>query len=171
MKAFTLTQPYASLVANGDKFIETRSWMTNYRGPVLIHAASTLKGVGGKNGYIEALHHVPDLALLKLRELAPASFPGETVSPGLPLGAIIAASYIEDCVEIDESVRQSLEPDELAVGNYADGRYAWLLRARPETDFSPVLCKGALGLWEFPDDEIPDRVARALRAVCHAVSY
>lgn len=168
MKVFTLTQPHASLVANGDKVVETRSWRTTYRGPVLIHAASTLKGVGGKNGYSEAMLRVPDLPLLKLAEFAPA-FAGETVPPGLPLGAILAASYIEDCVEIDEALRRSLEPDELAVGNYADGRYAWILRRRPETDFAPLPWKGALGLWEIPDAELPDRIQRALRAVQHAV--
>jgi activating signal cointegrator 1 len=39
MKAITLTQPWATLVAIGAKRIETRSWPTNYRGPLAIHAA------------------------------------------------------------------------------------------------------------------------------------
>src|SRR5690348_17556570 len=39
MKALTLTQPWASLVAIGAKRIETRSWSTSYRGPLAIHAA------------------------------------------------------------------------------------------------------------------------------------
>ena len=39
MKALTLTQPWASLVALGHKQIETRSWATRYRGPLAIHAA------------------------------------------------------------------------------------------------------------------------------------
>src|SRR5574343_1234835 len=39
MKAITLHQPWATLVAIGAKRIETRSWSTNYRGPIAIHAA------------------------------------------------------------------------------------------------------------------------------------
>jgi hypothetical protein len=39
MKALTLTQPWATLVAIGAKRIETRSWSTSYRGPLAIHAA------------------------------------------------------------------------------------------------------------------------------------
>ena len=39
MKAFTLTQPWATLVAISAKRIETRSWGTDYRGPLAIHAA------------------------------------------------------------------------------------------------------------------------------------
>lgn len=39
MKALSLWQPWATLIANGAKQIETRSWSTSYRGPILIHAA------------------------------------------------------------------------------------------------------------------------------------
>ena len=38
MKVLTLKQPWASLVANGYKVYEFRSWKTNYRGEILIHA-------------------------------------------------------------------------------------------------------------------------------------
>ncbi len=38
MKALTLTQPWASLMALGVKRIETRSWYTSYRGEVVIHS-------------------------------------------------------------------------------------------------------------------------------------
>lgn len=38
MRALTLHQPWASLIAVGAKSIETRSWRTNYRGPLAIHA-------------------------------------------------------------------------------------------------------------------------------------
>ena len=39
MKALTLTQPWATLIAVGAKRIETRSWGTSYRGRIAIHAA------------------------------------------------------------------------------------------------------------------------------------
>lgn len=39
MKAITLWQPWASLLACGAKGYETRSWATSYRGQIAIHAA------------------------------------------------------------------------------------------------------------------------------------
>ena len=39
MKAISLKQPFAALVAAGVKQFETRKWRTNYRGPLLIHAS------------------------------------------------------------------------------------------------------------------------------------
>lgn len=40
MKAITLHQPWASLVAYNIKTIETRGWRTKHRGPLAIHAAA-----------------------------------------------------------------------------------------------------------------------------------
>ncbi len=40
MKALTVRQPWASLIAAGVKTIETRSWSTKYRGPLAIHAGA-----------------------------------------------------------------------------------------------------------------------------------
>lgn len=36
MKAISLKQPWANLVASGKKTIETRKWSTNYRGNIVI---------------------------------------------------------------------------------------------------------------------------------------
>jgi hypothetical protein len=38
MKALTILQPWASLIACGEKQIETRSRAMKYRGPIAIHA-------------------------------------------------------------------------------------------------------------------------------------
>ena len=46
MKALTLYQPYASLIAVGAKTIETRSWGTSYRGGLLIHAGKKCDSPG-----------------------------------------------------------------------------------------------------------------------------
>lgn len=45
MPVLTLWQPWASLIAIGAKWIETRSWSTRYRGPLAIHAAKTTEGM------------------------------------------------------------------------------------------------------------------------------
>lgn len=41
MKVLSLTEPYVTLIKNGTKKIETRSWKTSYRGKLYIHASST----------------------------------------------------------------------------------------------------------------------------------
>ena len=41
MRVLTIKEPFASLVANRIKKIETRSWKTNYRGEIYIHAGLT----------------------------------------------------------------------------------------------------------------------------------
>jgi len=38
MRALTICQPYAHLIAIGEKRVENRSWATSYRGPLAIHA-------------------------------------------------------------------------------------------------------------------------------------
>ena len=40
MKALSLRQPWASMIADGRKTIETRTWRTRYRGPIAIHASA-----------------------------------------------------------------------------------------------------------------------------------
>ena len=45
MKAISVKQPWASLIACGKKMIETRTWYTNDRGDILI-ASSRLPKVG-----------------------------------------------------------------------------------------------------------------------------
>jgi len=47
MKAISLKQPWATLIASGKKTIETRTWPTNYRGDLLICASKRPK----RNGY------------------------------------------------------------------------------------------------------------------------
>lgn len=39
MKALSLWQPWASLIFDGRKIVETRHWEMLYRGPLAIHAA------------------------------------------------------------------------------------------------------------------------------------
>jgi len=78
MKAITLRQPWASLVALGYKDIENRKWPTKFRGPVLIHAGK------GMDEWTEQLR-------AKYGELP--FDPKE-----LPRGGIVGIMTITDCV-------------------------------------------------------------------------
>lgn len=41
MKALTIAQPYAELIASGEKRVENRGWRTPYRGLLAIHAGKS----------------------------------------------------------------------------------------------------------------------------------
>lgn len=151
MKAITLTQPWATLVAIGAKRIETRSWQTAYRGPLAIHAAKGLGSVGGKRGLDDLCTSDPFFGVL--------IDAGHRAGKPLPLGAIVATCELIGCVPTEyvkqvKIIRLTGYDDwlwtenEKAFGDYAPGRYAWLLaniQALPE----PIPAKGALSLWEW----------------------
>ena len=64
VKVLTLKQPWATLVAEGIKKYEFRSWKINYRGKVLIHA-----GVGIDKEEMKKFKNI-NLAFSSSRELA-----------------------------------------------------------------------------------------------------
>ena len=45
MKVLTIKNPWAELIVKGYKEYEFRSWKTNYRGKILIHAGLILKKI------------------------------------------------------------------------------------------------------------------------------
>ena len=148
MRCLTLTQPWASLVAIGAKRIETRSWGTNYRGPLAIHAAKGFAALPGGNLTDFCLNEPFGSALFAggIRKLVP----GED----LPLGKVIAVGTLVTCIPLDDgpTVRDALilsdAPHEREFGDYAVGRFAWILAdVRPLP--APIPARGSLGLWEW----------------------
>jgi hypothetical protein len=138
MKAISLLQPWASLVVMGIKTIETRSWGTKYRGPILVHASM------GKAGSIFA-----------------AGMPFKKYIPDfkkLPFGAIIGQATIADVIRVEnlgmnDELINRLTMEEKAFGDYADGRYAWILEEPVEYD-KPIAARGTLSIWEYPDENL-----------------
>lgn len=153
MKALTLTQPWASLVASGAKRWETRSWRTHYRGPLAIHAAA------GFPPAPRALCSVEPFRFRLRAEFSCGERELRTPEALLPLGRVIAVTWVEDVVPTSD-VRGDLGEEELAFGDYSDGRYAWKLR-EPVT-FAPVACTGHLGLWTVSEMLIPESARRAI---------
>ncbi len=138
MRALTLYQPWATLVAIGAKNYETRSWKTEYRGPLAIHAAK----------------RKPELpadvlaAKTMMDELAAA----DIVWAFLPRGAFVATCRLIDCFPVEELWPQLADlGEEQHFGDYSEGRFAWLLTdirlMDPPTPFS-----GKQGLWHVPRD-------------------
>lgn len=132
MKALSLWQPWATLIAIGVKQYETRSWATPYRGPLLIHAARRFQ-----------LEERQTCLISPFRECLQKA--GYKSTYDLPLGAYIAVAYLIEIVPT-RAIRNNLSGQESAFGNYADGRYAWKLervQALPE----PIPARGYQGLW------------------------
>lgn len=152
MKALTLTQPWATLVAISAKRIETRSWQTPYRGELAIHAAKGFpkwaKETCGEALFHEALYAAGYDIGLRSSEI-------------LPIGCVIATCQLVACKFITSAMspgtpeevsrRSTMLPPpepERSFGDYECGRFAWILediKQLPE----PVTAKGALGLWEW----------------------
>jgi len=146
MKAITLHQPWATLVAIGAKRIETRSWSTNYRGPLAIHAGKKLPNI---NPYF-------------LREPFHSCLLGHKI----PLGFIVATCELLECYQIDASDlrKENMRgwevkgkffertSEELAFGLYEVGRWMWFLDDVKILD-TPILAKGAQRLWEWKEPE------------------
>lgn len=64
MKAISIHQPFAAAILSGAKTREHRSWRTDYRGPLLIHAADTTASLGDlapSDFYFRAILGVVDL--------------------------------------------------------------------------------------------------------------
>lgn len=157
-RVVTLTQPWATLIAVGAKHIETRSWATSYRGPLLIHAAAGLGPVGGRAGLYDLAFSDPDGYFYQVLKKV-----NIFCIDDLPRGAIVARCNLLDCVWIghewpdnqlvSQATQHRLTDQERAFGDYTPGRYAWLLadvRRIPR----PIPAKGALGLWVW-NGELP----------------
>ncbi|XZO03459.1 MAG: ASCH domain-containing protein [Microcoleus sp.] len=121
--AITLHQPWASLVAAGKKHYETRSWPTNYRGPIAIHAGKKLE---------------QDQSLLGLLEVPLSS---------IPLGAIVAIAELTDCILITKEFSLKQSSFEQYLGCWEEGRYAWKLENVRAIE--PIPAAGKQGLWKW----------------------
>ena len=149
MKALTLTQPWATLVAIGAKRIETRSWSTSYRGALAIHAAK------GFPKWARQFTLEP-ICYESMRRTARMDLRDKGV-PAYPLGCVMAICRLANCipVEVVDNASNvfgvSLEPlseRERAFGDYSHGRYAWILEDIQPLHM-PIYVNGALGLWEW----------------------
>lgn len=130
MKVLTLREPWASLIGEKIKIIETRSWYTNYRGELYIHAGLT---------------KIPknDKRVIRL---------SQELSGPLHYGAIFVKCKLVDCIKIDEQYANAVKaanPLCFDCGDYSLGRYAWVL---DEIEYiEPIYVNGHLGLWNYDE--------------------
>jgi activating signal cointegrator 1 len=127
MKALSLTQPWASLVADGDKGIETRSW----RPP---------ESAIGKRIAIHAAKSVDDSACRK--------FGCDPLT--IERGAVIATAFLDSWFRFTPESTEHISDEERAAGDFSDGRFGWRL-TDVERLPNPVPAKGRLGLWQWDE--------------------
>lgn len=132
MKGLTLWQPWASLVGRG-KHHETRSWATNYRGQIAIHAALRKP----------VINNLPQQTQKLITEALGNNWLSE-----VPLGAIIAVANLTDCKPV-----KNINTDQIdrLLGDYSHGRWAWKLSNIVILD-EHLPFKGRQGLWNIPEE-------------------
>lgn len=124
MKVLTIREPWASLIVNGYKKYEFRSWKTNYRGKILIHTSSIIDK--------DMLNRFSDYNLDYIT------------------GAIIGEAEIIDCILIDKDFNDKLRSENPIVygnSNHVE-TYAWKLDNVKKYD-KIIYTKGKLGLWNY----------------------
>jgi hypothetical protein len=149
MKALTLWQPWASLVALGMKQVETRCWTTKYRGELAIHAAAKLppKWLGASRHDPTFRDELADVFDVR-RDRDDRSGPHvDGAIQSLPYGSILCIVRLVGIEETQE-VRETLCIRENIFGNYEDGRYAWFLELVERFE-QPIPAKGNRMLWNW----------------------
>lgn len=122
MKALSIMQPWAWLIVQGWKDLENRTWQTNYRGPLLIHASAKFDQ--------EAYAFIIKSGLMSTDDMPePYEF---------KLGGIIGQAELYDIV--------TNAPSNWA----ATDQYHWMLRDARPLEFIP--CRGSLSVWAPPPE-------------------
>lgn len=106
--ALSVRQPWAWLIVHGFKDVENRTWRTNFRGRVLIHAGKTF-GLSERLAAAQVAHEF-----------------GIDIPDTLPLGGIVGCVEIFDCVTQSDSRW------------FREDEFGWLLRNADEMPFTPL---------------------------------
>lgn len=138
MKALTIRQPWAFAICRLGKRVENRSWSTNHRGPILIHAAAGC-GKAEMGLSLREIQRAMSDPEARSRALGPV-FAREAM--GAPRGAIVALATLGSALlpAFDGRARDPW---------HMPNQYGLRLSDVLVLD-RPIPCKGRLGLWDVP---------------------
>jgi hypothetical protein len=127
MKALTICQPYAALIVAGEKLVENRTWPTNYRGVLAIHAGKSRAWLAPNTERWYADNGEP-----------------------LVFGAVVGVAELVAVLDYGKIQRGHYDPEYSWVINHkhASGPWCWILRGAEPID--PVQINGKQGLWNLP---------------------
>jgi hypothetical protein len=111
VRAIAVRQPWAIALALKMKQYETRAWPTDYRGWLLIHACQRQLTREEEGLFVR---------------YCPA-FRSESLNPRYARGKIIALAELADCWQMDESLIAVQSEQELALGDWKPGFFAFKL--------------------------------------------
>jgi hypothetical protein len=141
IKAVTIHEPYATLMRYGIKTVETRTWATRHRGPLLVCASKSRTVMNGKPEVVKA-------AIEAIQEVDAGFDPDK----GFSSGHAVAIVDVVDCVTLDGGPVEHREA-ELEFGNYDAGNVGWLTERMSSVDMAPFPVQGKQRLF---DVEVPD---------------
>lgn len=125
MKVLTIKQPWATLIMQGYKRFEFRSWQTKYRGDLLIHAG---KGIDKE-------------ATKRLEKYLPKE---------LLTGKILGKVTLVDCIKMSPEFKERLlkENKDIYAKSSFQENYGWQMD-NVQVFKEPIETKGHLSLWEY----------------------
>lgn len=134
MKALTICQPFAHLIARGVKRVENRTWSTSYRGPLAIHAGKSMAWTN--QATVDRWVEWGD----------PMAF-----------GAVVGMAKLIDVLHIDKIKSGDCEDSYpwLHAHEHVSGPWCWVLG--DVVRIAPVKWKGAQGFWDLPDEIVGAR--------------
>lgn len=141
MKFITLMEPWATLMMLGYKRVETRSWGTDYRGDVAIHAGKNPECVKDVS-YVMGLFERAGIPMLEGFPMRASEY---------PLGRIIAVGRLVDVKRMDRKLIAAQTKMERAFGDWRPKRSAFFFEEVRRTTYQ-IEWKGALGLRDLPWD-------------------
>lgn len=169
MKAITIYQPYASLIAEGHKIYEPRAFYTKYRGPIAIHSArvidpdvfkfmlcpiSTVLELErcGVNAYnVDNLSRSTIIAMAELVDIWEVE--KSTIGGEIVLRKLKNTDNLHHCQYRPTATTITLDRKEAALGDWHKGTYAWEFRNVKALEL-PIPAKGSPRLWDWdPETE------------------
>lgn len=127
MKVLSIKQPWASLIINGYKHYEFRSWNTKYRGKVLIHASKSIDK--------KVIDRFNSLSL------------------DYPTGCIIGSVDITDCIKVDNVFENDLIKENNLVYGATKDRFGYAFKLENIKRFNKYIdINGKLGFWNYYEE-------------------
>lgn len=124
MKVISIKQPWASLIINGYKEYEFRSWKTNFRGNCLIHTS-----LGIDKSAMDRFKHL---------------------NLDYPLGKIIGSVDVVDCIKVDKAFETKLLNKDKIIYGGSINRTGYAFKLKNIKKFKePIAAKGQLGFWNY----------------------
>lgn len=141
LRILTLWQPWASLMAWGEKQNETRSWPTRYRGWVAIHASAR------KCALVDCANE----SWLTRAMITHGHADKHSVTPWtLPTGQLLAIVWFRWCLPSTHRSAPKEGEKEHQFGDYTAGRYFYATNCL-HTLPRPIAWKGGQGLRRAPE--------------------